>query len=230
MLEFCKVKNKTRIQTVQMDCIRRIESNVFSVALLSNQSINAKGTTYYKLPMGLLLRSCFIDSILALYIGILPTEEGEEEIDVMNKDYVSSLYKSKEVYVDRILSDGIDPALSQWYESQIEDTFPKYLKFTGDEKWFAPLLNKEIRKNSYSNDNTTIAKQYKYLQENYEYPEIADHIYAYYKYFSQYEHFSEYSHGDTFADYGLDNVHFPSALTALHEAIEQILQYANIND
>ena len=55
---------------------------------------------------------------------------------------------------------------------------------------------------------------------------LAMRLYHYYKYFSQYEHFSENGQGDVLAsskDDGNDNIHLPSAVRALSDAVDKII-------
>lgn len=55
---------------------------------------------------------------------------------------------------------------------------------------------------------------------------LTTRLYYYYKYFSQYEHFSENGQGDVLVsanDEGNDNAYFPSAVRALSESVEEIM-------
>ena len=50
-------------------------------------------------------------------------------------------------------------------------------------------------------------------------------LYHYYKYFSQYEHFSELGFGDVKASFGEDNIHMPSAIKTLKDAVDLIFEH-----
>jgi len=60
MLEYCEREKKKR-DLLMMDLVRRCECNLFAVLSLANVSLQGKGNIYLKLPVGLLLRSCFAD-------------------------------------------------------------------------------------------------------------------------------------------------------------------------
>lgn len=225
MLDYCDVPDKSHLFNVLMDLIRRTECNLYSSAILARESLKMGSSTYYKLPLGLLVRNCTIDCILALYLSSIPEAEAEEEIAIMNKDYVKALYDQKPVYIDRLKNSGIDPGLATWYESLIEDNFNRYLKINIDENAFSfsPLSNKEIRKASAISGSLTIDKQFKYLKEHSDVSELSEQVYGYYKYLSQYQHFSENSYGDMLAPYFQDNVSFPGAIKSINRSVDYIL-------
>lgn len=102
MFEYCKVENKTHRSNVLMDFIRRIHANLYSVAILSRESIKHGDKTMLKLPMGLVLRNCFMDSLYAFYLSSLDEARFEEEVTVLNKDYAYSLPSRKEVWADKV--------------------------------------------------------------------------------------------------------------------------------
>ena len=56
----------------------------------------------------------------------------------------------------------------------------------------------------------------------------ATRMYHYYMYFSQYEHFSENGQGDVLEsakDDGNDNIHLPSAIKALSDGVEEVMNH-----
>lgn len=60
---------------------------------------------------------------------------------------------------------------------------------------------------------------------------VVTRMYQYYKYFSQYEHFSENGQGDVLAsaeENGNDNIHLPSAISALSAGVEEVLRWRNV--
>lgn len=226
MLEYCKVENKTHQSNVLMDFIRRIHANLYSVAILSRESIRHGDSTMLKLPMGLILRNCFMDSLSAIYLSSLDDVQFEEEVTVLNKDYAYSLPSRKEVWVDKAEELGVG-FLGDYYDDMIVDHFNQYLKeFTiepsGD--WsYGFLKNAEIRE-SQSNKGISIERESRKLMEHEKFGLIVKSLFSYYKYFSQYEHFSEHGHGDTLAPFYQDNVSFPAAIKALSKGIETILK------
>lgn len=62
---------------------------------------------------------------------------------------------------------------------------------------------------------------------------VVTRLYQCNKYFSQYEHFSESGQGDVMAsaeESGNDNIHFPSAISALSAGVEEVLMYKESRD
>lgn len=229
--EYCRKPDKTHRTNVLMDFVRRIECNLYAIALLAKNSMQHKHKAYLKLPMGIILRNCFVDSIYAFYFIRLTDEELEEEVSVLNRDYVKSLKYRKPVYIGKLKEAGIENAENlgeMLYPLTIEDTFTQYLSFEtspdSDGLWSC-VSDKEIRK-EYTNDKNVkgIDQIYKQLKSNTDNADLIDAIYANYKYFSQFEHFSEYSHGDTLVPYGEDNTSFPFALKVLRESTSYILK------
>lgn len=229
--EYCKRPDKTHRTNILMDFVRRIECNLYATAILAKSSMPHKHKAYLKLPMGIILRNCFVDAIYAFYFIKLSDEELDEEISILNRDYVKSLKYRKLVYIGKLKEAGIENAENLgdiMYPLTIEDTFTQYLSFETppdtDGLWSC-VSDQEIRK-EYTKDKKVkgIDQIYKYLKSNTHNADLIDAIYANYKYFSQFEHFSEYSHGDTLVPYGEDNALFPSALKVLRESTSYILK------
>ena len=199
MLEYCKIENKTHRSNVLMDFVRRIHANLYSVAILSRESIKHGDSTMLKLPMGLILRNCFMDSLYAIYLSSLDEAQFEEEVTVLNKDYAFSLPSRKDVWIDKAHELGID-GLEYWYDDLIVDNFNQYfaeytIEPTGD--WsYEFIKNSDIRE-SQLNKGISIERESRKLMEHKTFGPIVKSIFSYYKYFSQYEHFSEHAHGDT---------------------------------
>lgn len=227
MLEYCKRTDRTHRSDILMDFIRRIECNVYAAAVLARESGRHKGNTYLKLPMGLVLRNCFIDSVYAFYLLELSDEEFEEEVSILNRDYVKSFKYRKPIFRDNVKGSGVEEEADLLYSLSIEDTFFEYLSFDDkkrEEGIWPCIMDKDIRK-TYSKKlrSTDLTKIYVYLSKICESNSLIERLYGYYKYFSQYEHFSEYSHGDSLAPWGEDNVSWYSALMNLKEATEHIV-------
>lgn len=231
MLEYCKVENKTHRSNVLMDFMRRIQANLYSVAILSRESIKHGDSTMLKLPMGLVLRNCFMDSLYAIYLSSLDEARFEEEVAVLNKDYAYSLPSRKEVWIDKAQELGFI-GLEQWYDDMIVDHFNQYLKEYTIEpnfEWsYKFLQNSEIR-GSQSNKGISIERESRKLMEHEKFGPVTKSIFSYYKYFSQYEHFSEHAHGDTLAPFYQDNVSFPAAIKALNKGVNLILEQVDIH-
>lgn len=222
MLEYCEHEKKKR-DLLMMDLVRRCECNLFAVLSLAKVSLQGKGNIYLKLPVGLLLRSCFADCIMGLYVSILSDEEIEKLAQTLNEEYVASLFSRAEVYKDKVrdVLPYDDDLLEGWYTMQIEDHYLNYLVPNPDEKnrrlctiWKVEKTGKHI----------TLQDMVKAMQKSTEMNAAVKQLFAYYKYFSQYEHFSEAAHGDTLVDFGMDNVSFEKAIEALKNGIEIILK------
>lgn len=71
ILEYCKVEGKSNRNNVLMEFVRRIESNSTAIRILVEASIKNDSKSYLKLSIGLLIRSCLIDSILGLYLSAI---------------------------------------------------------------------------------------------------------------------------------------------------------------
>lgn len=230
MLEYCKIENKSHRSNVLMDFVRRIHANLYSVAILSRESIKHGDSTMLKLPMGLILRNCFMDSLYAIYLSSLDEAQFEEEVIVLNKDYAFSLPSRKEVWVDNAQEIGIE-GLEYWYDDMIVDHFNQYLKeynIEPDFEWnYKFLQNSDIRE-SQAKNRISIDSESRKLMKHEKFGPIVKSIFSYYKYFSQYEHFSEHAHGDTLAPFYQDNVSFPAAIKALNRGVRTILEQVDI--
>lgn len=231
MIDYCKVENKTHRSNVLMDFVRRIHSNLYSVAILSRESIKQNDSTMLKLPMGLILRNCFMDILYAIYLSSLEEVRFEEEITVLNKDYAYSLPSRKEVWTDKLQELGLGDSLEFMYDDMLVDQFNQYLKeytIEPDFEWnYEFLQNSDIRE-SQSNKGISIDRVSRKLMKHEKFGHILKNVFSYYKYFSQYEHFSELAHGDTLAPFYQDNVSFPAAIKAVNKGVDFILEQVNI--
>lgn len=225
MFDYCKVVNKGQRDLIMMDMIRRVECNSYSIMLLSEQSLQGNGSTYLKLPVGLLLRTCISDCLMGLYVSLLSQDELTVFVQSLNKDYVVSLLPRVVVYKDKVSALGFtDEFIENLYLLQLEDTYYKYLSFdkTTDEFTKIPMWNIENKCKT-----ITLKGIVDILKKNEYTSIIAQKLFAYYKYFSQYEHFSESGYGDALVDFGNDNISFEKALDNLQLSIDMILKDIN---
>ena len=222
MLDFCKKKRKTQRSLFIMNLIRRMECNVFAVILLAKFSLQRNGSVHLKLPVGLLLRNCFSDCILGLYVSKLPLNELKRYKMTLREEYVKSCLEMEEVYMDKIADLHLpNDVLENLYTLQLEDTFLPYLSI--DEEWEVDQ-SKIPWKVKVSDKHITIKQMKEALVTDPSLSPVACKLYAYYKYFSQYEHFSDNGHGDSLADFGEDNVSYEKAINALEEGVELLLK------
>ena len=200
MLAYCAIKKRSVRTDVLMGFIRRIEANSSGIRELVRVSIRDNNSKpYFKLPIGLLLRSCLLDSIQGLYISSLQSEDAMYIINGLNLDYVRSLPSRFEVYSDReaLKEMGIDE-LKLSFGLQIEDVFTPYVDLStiNDNAFFA------IKKR---NGRLNIKTMYSHLREIDAYSDLSQHLYAYFREYSQYEHFSQMGHGDSLVPFDDDS-------------------------
>ena len=129
MLAFCKAKRKGRKRSAEMSLVRRVQCNLAAVSILARLSYK-NDSLYLKFPVGLLLRSCLMDTIYALYLHDMNAKEAEEEIEVLNKDYVKSLEGRFDVYKDKVPDIGLpEEEIKSFYSLGCEATFIQYLTY-----------------------------------------------------------------------------------------------------
>ena len=203
ILEYCTVDGKSNRNNVLMEFVRRIDSNSTAIRTLVETSIKNGSKSYLKLPIGLLIRSCLIDSILGLYLSALDDKAASDIIGDFNQDYVRSMPDRYEVYSDRCAASKLDDSLlKHMYGLQIEDIYPNHID------WSSYHSDESSRSGFFkiqSSSRLTIAKAYKFLKEDTRYSSLAKKLYAYYREYSQYEHFSVFAHGSYTASYDDDN-------------------------
>ena len=220
MRAFCNSKRKGRKRLAEMSLVRRVQCNLTAITYLADLCYK-KDSLYFKIPVGLLTRSCLMDSIYALYLHALSAKEAEEEIEVFNKGYVKSLEERFDVYKDKVAHVGFSEELTRdFYDLGREDIFMRYLTFEkkGEKLTTNVVRSKELRTVHKSwPENMTIARMVEHVQTKPKMSAVVTRLNAYYKYFSQYEHFSEQGFGDSLAPFGDDNVSFPAAIDALEK-------------
>lgn len=227
MRAFCEAKRKGRKRCAEMSLIRRVQCNLKVVSILASLSYK-KDSLYFKFPVGLLLRSCLMDTIYALYLHDMKAKEAEEEIEVLNKDYVKSLEGRFDVYKDKVPDIGLPvEEINSFYSLGCEDTFTQYLTYEmdGEKLKTKAVKSKDLRTIHESwPENLTIASMVDYVKTNTKHGRVVNRLNAYYRYFSQYEHFSEQGYGDSLAPFGDDNVSFPLAIDALEKGLRVIVK------
>lgn len=232
---FVKTHPKTRKRNILLSILVRCSSNLLSVALLSKFMVMNQKPVLLKLPVGLLLRSCYMDALLGLYICNQDDNHVEEIAEVLHADYVGALFNQFEVYRDNVGDDGFDADfLEHMYTMAIEDNYMAYLELNkeldeveiGHERNLWKVTpRKKIRMlipDKKVANELNIKTIWEYLKEREYYAECANILFAYYKYFSQYEHFSESSFGVSTISLDLDHVSLVRAVERLSEAFGMI--------
>ena len=218
-----------RVEKVKLLLLYRIYSNLYSSLLLTAQILKTGKSSFFQLPIGLLLRCCFTDCLFAIYIQRANKKQVYEELDLRTIEYANSMLERKEVYRDQVKSTGIicdDAFIDHLWELTMEDNFLGLLTLDDNpedmtvRKQSKPELKDEGFSTTRSINTKNIAD---FLIRIPELEKVATRLYHYYKYFSQYEHFSENGQADVLASSekaGNDNIHLPSAIKALSAGVE----------
>lgn len=223
-----------RVERVKLLLLYRIFSNLYSAFLLTTVALKKGKISFYQLPIGLLLRCCFTDSLFALYIQRVSKVKADEELDLRTIEYANSMLERKEVYRDQVKSTGKffdDGFIDHMWELTMEDNFLGLLTLDDNLEDLAVTkqTKEQLREAGFSKVKSVGTKDLKdFLVGIPEIEAVVTRLYQYYKYFSQYEHFSENGQGDalvTAEEYGNDNIHLPSAIRALSAGVKEIMAY-----
>ena len=221
-----------RVEKVKLLLLYRIYSNLYSSLLLTAQVLKTGKISFFQLPIGLLLRCCFTDCLFTLYIQRAGKKRAYEELDLRTIEYANSMLERKEVYRDQVKSTGKildDVFIGHLWELTMEDSFLEQLTF-GDnleELTVIKQSKQQLKYEGYSRVKSVMTKDVViFLSRIPEIEKVATRLFHYYKYFSQYEHFSENGQGDVLASSkkdGNDNIHLPSAIRALSDGVEIVM-------
>jgi hypothetical protein len=221
-----------RVEKVKLLLLYRIYSNLYSSLLLTAQVLKTGKISFFQLPIGLLLRCCFTDCLFTLYIQRAGKKRAYEELDLRTIEYANSMLERKEVYRDQVKSTGKildDVFIDHLWELTMEDSFLEQLTF-GDnleELTVIKQSKQQLKYEGYSRVKSVMTKDVViFLSRIPEIEKVATRLFHYYKYFSQYEHFSENGQGDVLASSkkdGNDNIHLPSAIRALSDGVEIVM-------
>ena len=72
--------NLERVEKVKLLLLYRIYSNLYSSLLLTAQILKTGKSSFFQLPIGLLLRCCFTDCLFAIYIQRANKKQVYEEL------------------------------------------------------------------------------------------------------------------------------------------------------
>lgn len=215
--------------------VHRVMRNLRGILAMAQLSADYENSTFLKLPVGLLIRNCLMDMIMALNISKHDEETCSNQMKLANHKYVKALFEEYEVYRDKIDWEEDEAEKEQMYTMALEDAYLPELEFN-QAQWDKFLRAGEIepKKERYIwkerdlkaifKDTVKPSDQIKELKEKVSTDEeIGDCVrtlYAYYKYFSQYEHYSERGDGDSLADFGKDNIRFEKVFDHLKTAVK----------
>ena len=222
-----------RVEKVKLLLLYRIYSNLYSSLLLTAQVLKTRKTSFFQLPIGLLLRCCYTDCLFALYIQHTGKKRAFEELDLRTIEYANSMLERKEVYRDQVKGTGKildDVFIDHLWELTMEDSFLGLLTLDDNLEGMTVMKQskQQLKNGGFSKIKSVKTKDVvDILIRIPELEKVATRLYHYYKYFSQYEHFSENGQGDVLASsekYGNDNIHLPSAIRALSEGVESVMK------
>lgn len=129
--------NLERGEKVTLLLLYRIFSNLNTTTLLTIMALKKGEISFYQLPIGIMLRCCFTDCLLALYLQKVDKEKACEELDLRTIEYANSLLERKEVYRDQVKTAGgmfDDDTIDHIWEMTMEDNFLDVLTFDGNQK------------------------------------------------------------------------------------------------
>lgn len=221
-----------RVEKVELLLLYRIYSNLYSSLLLTAQVLKTGKSSFFQLPIGLLLRCCFTDCLFAIYIQRANKKQVYEELDLRTIEYANSMLERKEVYRDQVKSTGIicdDAFIDHLWELTMEDNFLGLLTLDDNlgKLTVSKRTKQELKDEGFSKIKSVKTKDVvEFLIGIPELENVTTRLYHYYKYFSQYEHFSENGQGDVRAASdkdGNDNIHLPSAIRALSAGVEIVM-------
>ena len=222
-----------RVKKVTLLLLYRIYSNLYSTLLLTDAAYKKGKLAFFQLPIGIILRCCFSDTLFALYIQRVDKKRADEELDLRTIEYANSMFERKKVYRDQVKSTGAkydDDLIDYIWELTMEDNFLGLLTFDDSQEDLkvVKLSKDQLKKEGFSKAKSILTKDLvEFLVKIPELEPVVTKLYHYFKYLSQYEHFSENGQGDVLAsleEYGNDNIHWPSAIKALSAGVGEIIK------
>lgn len=234
---FSRLSSKDKRQVVLSQLTHRILRNLVGINILVKKSSEHENSVFLKLPIGLIVRNCLMDCILAIYISEKDQDSCEKLILICNHDYIKALFEEYEVYKDKL--SGVDDTDDQFgkhmYTLALEDTYLNDFSinedFKSDSSWCEINMwktkdYKELYDGCKKADSGIKNIKDKALEQG-NHTELVQSLYAYYKYFSQYEHFSQRGNGDSLADFGEDNIKFEKVFTHINSTLTLVFQQVN---
>jgi len=222
-----------RVKKVTLLLLYRIYSNLYSALLLTDAAYKKGKLAFFQLPIGIILRCCFSDTLFALYIQRVDKKRADEELDLRTIEYANSMFERKEVYRDQVKSTGAkydDDLIDYIWELTMEDNFLGLLTLDDnlEDLKVVKQSKDQLKKEGFSKAKSILTKDLvEFFVKIPELEPVVTKLYHYFKYLSQYEHFSENGQGDVLAsleEYGNDNIHWPSAIKALSAGVGVIIK------
>ena len=223
-------KNDERTSAI-ISIIHRIMRNLRGVYILATESGAHADSVFLKLPVGLLLRNCLMDGLLALHIAQNDNQGCKNLMSLSNWTYLRALFEEFEVYRDKQSAPLDDATMEHIYTMAIEDTYLSELAAKAEVDQLQPLNERQMWKardlkeiyEGCKKSDIAISNIKYLLSKKEKSGECAKNLYAYYKYFSQYEHYSPRGNGDSLADFGDDNIRFEKTFAHLEECLRLLV-------
>ncbi len=217
---------------VIISIIHRIIRNLRAIAILAVESGKKENSIFMKLPVGILIRNCLMDGILAMHVANNDDQVCKNLMALSNRNYINALFEEFEVYRDK-LGDSFDDITSEhMYTMALEDTYINELELNKKNTTIEPLNERYIWKAPNIKDiydgckktDIEIKSIRNSLCNDNRFGECVKNLYAYYKYFSQYEHYSQRGNGDSLADFGFDNIRFEKTIIHLEACLRLLIE------
>lgn len=236
--ESFKECSKKDIRTAAIiSLIHRIMRNLRGVYILASSSAAHADSVFLKLPVGIIIRNCLIDGLLALHIARNDNQACKNLMALCNRNYVQALFDEFEVYRDKQTAPFDDIMMEHIYTMAIEDTYLSDLAANEKTLTIQPLNERHMWKardlkdiyDGCKRSDIEIKAIKNSLSDDEKTGNCAKNLYAYYKYFSQFEHYSQRGDGDSLADFGNDNVRFEKTFSHLEECLKLLIETATRN-
>lgn len=232
---FAKLTQDSKKQSTLSKLIYRIFRNLIGVHAMIKPSVNHGESVLLKLPVGIILRNCLMDSIIAIYISLHDEDSCNNFLSLTNRNYINALLEEYEVYRDKI-PEHIEGYMGKnMFTMAVEDRYLDELSYNSNyemtpqgnplEMWRATPY-KQLYEGCKRADGDLKALKDKVLEIDNK-NSLVESLYAYYKYFSQYEHFSQRGDGDSRANFGDDNICFEKTFQHLQHAVDALISTLN---
>lgn len=225
--EISKAGEKCSINRTSTRLLWRMFRNLTAVSVLVRVALNHADSTFFKLPVGLLVRNCLMDGITGLNVVRGDEENCNKLLALSHRDYVLAMREQHEVYRDKLEDVMPDDLIRNNFVLQMEDTFLDTLDLNAD--FYADGLGWKVKaaRDVYDGCKASDVKLKSLMEEVADDEEVGEcvrKLYAYYKYFSQYEHYSECGNGDSIVPFGEDNVRFEKVFVHLGTCVELMVR------
>ena len=138
-------KNDERTSAI-ISIIHRIMRNLRGVYILATESGAHADSVFLKLPVGLLLRNCLMDGLLALHIAQNDNQGCKNLMSLSNWTYLRALFEEFEVYRDKQSAPLDDATMEHIYTMAIEDTYLSELAAKAEVDQLQPLNERQMWK------------------------------------------------------------------------------------